>query len=310
MNVEFEPDLSLSKIEQVGIANVVSQSHSKKELGLAVPDFFNSSTIKLCGITECSDILGFAFYSTRNWRFNEKEVIGMSVGLVTVKSNVRGRGLGLRLLEAIVDHATEARVDFLYLQAIPDFYVKFGFEAFSPKSKFVFEVSEIPTFRGSIIKVTEDHLSLVANLYSSFSTYIGLSSTRSENQWKDLVGPLSNSFMFYKPSIVIDEKGDVAGYFCMSPCEEGLVREFVPALTEGAARILLSGIGSLTGVHSGCKLEIFSPAAGPILELLGEIKADFHRFYRPKAGNMLKSISEFNVLSLLRDSFIFQGDNL
>jgi hypothetical protein len=125
--------------------------------------------------------------------------------------------------------------------------------------------------------------------------------------WQDLAGPLSDSFLFYSPRVIIDERSETIGYYCSSPESAATIREFVSLPCPDMGLSAMSIVASELPSTQEETLEIFAPVIGPIAKLAEKkIEADYIRFYRPRSSNMIKWLKTSVDLEFLENSFILQ----
>ena len=278
---------------------------------LSLTGLMASKTVKMAVVTVDGNIASFCFYSKRAFDFNLMSRYGFSIGLVTTLEKFRGKGFATELIEKISILASECKVSFVYLQGIPYFYSKLGFQTFAPKSRFVFDPERLRETGCQIVKLSEHRLSDVARLNLSYSDSIRSLVKRSEEDWLDLFRSIANTFLFFRPRGILCPEGKLVGYFCTSPNNPRELREFVVSQDRCSALIALTAAASYLRSLNGSKLEIFSPNLGPLLDLSrSTIEADFICHYRPFSSNLYRVICSDFPESELRNSFVLQGDNL
>jgi hypothetical protein len=311
MNVEFSSDISLSPSEQSDLDKATLSSHNPLLFRKSVACFIRAASTKLCGLYLGSQLAAFAWYMPRTWAISGLEYLGLSIGLFTIIHPFRGNRLGEALLQAIEKHAKSTDVDFIYLQGIPNYYNRMGYSGFAPKSKFVFKRSSLAVSQGNTRSLLPCDMASLIKISEIYKNHIGSFARRSMLDWQDLVGPLSESFMFFNPRVIINERTETIGYYCSSPENPGKIREFVSLPCSDMALSAMSIIASELPCTQEDSLEIFAPIIGPIANLAErKIDADFIRFYRPRSSNMIKWLNSSDRLGCLENSFILQGDNL
>ena len=303
------PNITSADLDE--IKKAIRISHVAQWIHSSIDGLNASKTARLCGVFVDDFIVSFAWIMQRNLNIDEKVYKGLSVGVVTTLPNKRNQGYARVLIDGIENEAIQNGFDFLYLAGISNFYGKYGFRGFAPKSKLVFNRSDLPEGNGTVAPLSKEHIPVIAKIYSDYSNEISSSFLRSEHDWEDLVDTLSSTFLFSRPKVVLDGSGRLAGYFCNTPGYERIIREFVPVLDCHSVANTLAVIANYNEVPKAETLEIFTPAKGPIWQAAAsKIGADYLCFLRPRASNMIKWISASKTFDEFHCEFILQGDLL
>lgn len=311
MKSGYVDNIRLSNRELETLYEIVKVSHSAPWLRYSINGLHSSQTAKLCGVYANDSLASFAWHMQRTWIVENRSFTGLSIGLVTTIPSKRNLGYAKQLIAGIEDMAYRQNMDFLYLAGIPGFYGKFGFIGIAPKSKLVIRRDDLPKVRGSIRDLTRWDLDVVCKMYNSYSSLIASYSARSAQEWDDLIGPLSTTFLFNQPRIILNDKDSPVAYFCSTPGNSGLIREFVPLPDQVSVITALAIIASHAEYCDQGKIEVFTPSTGPVWDAAAQtIGGDFLCFLRPKSSNMIKWISKFRTMADYRCSFILQGDML
>jgi GNAT superfamily N-acetyltransferase len=311
MRSGFYNDINLSNDELAELKKIVRISHSAPWISQSIDGLHTSQTAKLCGVYANDSLASFAWYMQRTWIDNGISFTGLSIGVVTTAPSHRKRGYAKQLISKIEELARQRDIDFLYLAGIPGFYGKYGFKGFAPKSKLIFNKSDLPKGKGTISHLSKEQLKIIPKMHSAYSSIISLCSVRSIGEWEDLFGPLSSTFLFNQPKVVLNEDDCPIAYFCNTPSNGSMIREFVPLLDSASVIAALAIIANSPEHSNEEKLEIFAPAYGPIWDAAtNSIGADFLCFLRPKASNMIKWISTSKSINEFSCGFILQGDML
>lgn len=307
---EFNPDFSPTPAQWAQLKAAVDKGHVHRQFYMSLNGLLSARSVKLATLVFGSEILAFLFYADRAWFFRDTQFTGRSLGLITTVEAHQGSGFAKGLVNTITDLALEKDIDFLYLQGIPNFYSKFGFHGFAPKRKFVFDPS-VFTFRNcEVFLLSTLYHDRVKQVYKDYSRFIGSYIERSEEQWSDLFYSLSSTFLFYQPRVITLTDGRFIGYFCISPTDPTQVREFAFVPSEENAFYACSAIASYVRELGASRLEVFSPANGPVYSLcLNKIDSDFICYFRSSSSNMVKWLSGSKVPKPILESFILQGDN-
>jgi len=309
--VRFFPDIKLSKSEEKSIAKIVKTSHAFRGLYPSLRGFFKSNSVKLCGLRAGAKLVSFAYYMNRRWVVQGKEYSGLSIGLVTTIKSCRGKGFATVLIKKLEKFAQKSKSDFFYLQGIKNFYNRMGFSGFAPKSKFIFETAEIKPSKLRVRSANFNDLTKMANLYKNYSTLIHSHTRRDTGLWKDLLGPLKETFLFYRPKVICNRKGSLLGYFCTSPENSDTIREFVTKKSAKAFAQCLSAIRSQPRFTRQKQIEIFSSFHQEISEYAQRNSgATFVLYLRPRSSNMVKILNPNLKMESLQKTFVLQGDNL
>ncbi len=303
----YKPDKR--KVEE--LVELIRLSHKNPDFHISVPGLIESKSIRLAALLLDRELVSFAWTMTRSWLVERKVCLGCSIGLVTTKDTFRGNGFASLLLSHIEVAARDEGMKFLYLQGIPDFYTSLGYSGFAWKRKYRFNVNWFPKVSGKLRSASISDIKTIDELYSDYALQSDCPVRRDKRLWKELIGPLSKTFLFYNPRLVLDESSKVLAYFTVAPSDTYSVREFIPvtdpALTERALAIVAAYIGE-QGIDN---FEIFAPYSGPI-HIVSRLStgADFYSFIRPKASNMIKWLTSSAQPNNIEESFIQQGDNL
>ena len=310
-DINFFPDLTPTPVQWEQLKKAVIEGHEARQFYLSMNGLLSAKSVKLAALVAASNISAFVFYSQRKWGFQGSSFTSWSLGLFTTVKAYRGEGFSRKLIENITEAAIKSKVDFLYLQGIPSFYSKFGFSGFAPKSKFIFKTSSFLKSNVRVVPINRGHHEQVKQLYEDYSRSIGNFIIRSSENWRDFFLSLSSTFLFYRPLVILDHSNRVIGYFCVSPTNPAQIREVVFRLNHNEVLFSCSALAAYVSKVGASHLEIYAPARGPIYELcLKSIEADFVCLFRPSSSNMIKQISRSTIPQPVRESFIFQGDNL
>ena len=311
MRVEFHDNIELSEFELSDLKEIVKVSHVAPWIYHSIDGLHASQSAKLCGVYANDSLASFAWHMQRTWFINGISFSGLSIGVLTTSPAYRNRGYAKKLILAITNLALHKEIDFLYLAGIPDFYDKFGFKGFAPKSKLVFKMSDLPSGEGTIESLTLGHLKAISEMHSAYSDSISAFLCRTNWQWEDLLGPLSSTFLFSHPKVILNNVGDPIAYFCSTPGDANVIREFVPIQDPQSVINALAIIANSEEHDDHEKLEIFAPAKGPVWDsAANSLGADFLCFLRPKASNMINWLSATKRANDFHCDFILQGDFL
>lgn len=309
----FYADFKPTNQEKYIIQSIIETSHLEKIFHLSLKALFNAATVKLAVIIKEGHIASFCFYSERSWQSSLGMITGISVGLVTTNLHFRRKGLAQKLLNNLTNLSLKQNYSFVYLQGIPEFYSKFGFIGFSPKSKVVLDAENFKKYNCTIRPLSKIDYSSVKSIFESYALSIGVRVHRTDREWADLFGPLSETFLFYHPMIILDQNGEIIGYFCTTPGNPMVIREVVLQPRTESTLAALGTLAEYVKTQGQRFFEIFTPARGVLFDLcVNNIGADFICFYRPRSSNMVK-FSSFELVrewSIFNRSFILQGDNL
>jgi hypothetical protein len=311
MQPEFYPDFSPTPAQWLQLKAAVDKGHVHRQFHMSLNGLHSARSVKLAALVFGSEVLAFLFYADRVWLYRDRRFTGRSLGLVTTLEAHQGLGFAKILVNKITDFAIEKNIDFLYLQGIPNFYSKFGFHGFAPKRKFVFDPT-VFTYKSCKVSLlstlNHDH---VKQVYKDYSRFVGSYIERSGGEWIDLFYSLSSTFLFYQPRVITGADGRFIGYFCVSPTDQTQVREFAFVPSEENAFYACSAVANYVRELGASRLEIFSPANGPVYSLcFNTVGSDFICYFRPSSSNMIKWLSGSKVPRPMLESFIFQGDNL
>lgn len=309
---EFYPDFSPAPAQWEELKAAVGKGHLNRQFYMSMNGLLSAKSVKLAVLASGSEILAFSFYADRSWFSRDGgRFTGRSLGLITTLEAHQGSGFAKKLIYEIMDLALEENIHFLYLQGIPNFYSKFGFHGFAPKRKFVFNLSLFTEQDCKVSLLSPSYYESVKRVYQAYSRSIGNLIVRSEKDWFDLFHSLSFTFLFYKPYVITDSDGRFIGYFSLSPTDPTQVREFAFEPTQENAFLACSALAVYVRNFGASRLEVFSPATGPVYSLCSDrIDSDFICYIRPSSSNMIKWLSGQRVPRSILESFIFQGDNL
>jgi predicted acetyltransferase len=311
MRGQFISDINPTNHELVDLKKIITASHEAPWISASIDGLHASKTVKLCGILSNNSLASFAWYMQRNWIINDESYVGLSIGVVTTDPRFRNQGHAKTLISGIEELAKLRNIDFLYLAGIPGFYDKYGFTGFAPKSKLIFHKTNLPKSKGRVITATVDHLHIMSTLHNAYANAISSYCCRKSNEWEDLLGPLSSTFLFNNPKIILNENDIPIAYYCSSPKDATIIREFVPRLDSDAVRTALALIADSPEHAQQERIEIFTPAKGIIWKVAANsLGADFMCFLRPKASNMIKWISSTKSRKDFDCNFLLQGDLL
>lgn len=307
---DFYPDFSPTPAQWVQLKGAVDKGHIHRQFHMSLNGLLSARSVKLAALTFGPELLAFLFYSDRTWLYSNRQFTGRSLGLVTTVEAHQGSGFAKRIVNKITDFALEKGIDFLYLQGIPNLYSKFGFHGFAPKRKFVFDPA-VFTYKSCKVSILSSlYHDDVKQVYRDYSRAIGSYIERSEKEWIDLFHSLSSTFLFYQPRVITGADGRLIGYFCVSPTEPTQVREFAFVPSEENALYACSAVANYVRELGASRLEIFSPANGPVYSLcVNQIDSDFICYFRSSSSNMVKWLSGSTVPKPILESFILQGDN-
>jgi len=311
MRAGFYDDIELSEVELSDLKDIIRVSHAAPWIYQSIDGLQASRTAKLCGVYANDSLASFAWYMQRTWIVNDISFRGLSIGVVTTAPTHRNRGYAKELISGIERLAHLINVDFVYLAGIPGFYANYGFKGFAPKSKLIFNKTDLPKGAGTIEPLSVGHLKAISQMNSVYSKSISAFLCRTNRDWDDLLGPLSSTFLFSQPKVVLDDSCRPIAYFCNTPSNPSMIREFVSLQDSVSVISALAAIANSVEYYDQEKLEIFAPAKGPVWEAAASsLGADFLCFLRPKASNMIKWLSTTKLLNDFHCDFILQGDML
>jgi len=311
MRSGFHDHIKLSKVELSYLKEIVKASHAAPWIYQSIDGLHASQTATLCGVYANDSLASFAWYLKRSSIINGISYSGLSIGVVTTAPTQRNHGYAKQLICAIEDLAYQKGIDFLYLAGIPGFYDKYGFKGFAPKSKLVFRKSDLPKATGTIVPLPIEDLKRISIMHADYSSIISSCLIRSFYEWEDLLGPLSTTFLFNQPKLVLNNDGFPIAYFCNTPGKASMIREFVPLQDSESVINALATIADSVEYSDQEQIEIFAPANGPVWEAAAtSIGADFLCFLRPKASNMIKWLSATKLADDFQCNFLLQGDIL
>ncbi|MBO8240559.1 GNAT family N-acetyltransferase [Prochlorococcus marinus XMU1412] len=306
-NIYFVENQKLTKSQINKLCEIVKKSHNQNFLYPSFEYIIYSKTIKFCCVFNNNKIVSFAIYMFRKWKKTNLTLKTLSIGYITTLPEFRGRGYATFLLSNVENLAKSKKIDFIYLQGIQDFYGKYGFKGFAPKSKFIFYKKDFISPEGQIVDLQNSNKNLIKKLHYNFFRNKEIYIKRDNEIWEDFFSHLKNTYLFYKPKIVLDKTLKPIIYFCTTPNEETTIREFIPCNSirkvEKGLSLIFKEFGKIE------KIEIFSDKSGIINELALTKGADFFQYIRPNGSNMIKIINKNINLKDLEYSFIFQGDN-
>lgn len=310
MLVEFSPNVDLSEGFLSDVRLVLSDSHQESR-AWALDAFLESATVQVAGLFVDQRLASFLFYMRRDWRYGHHMLVGYSVGLVTTLNDFRGNGFGTELIERFAAHSRNLGLDFIYLVGIPDFYNRLGFKSAGPQCKFIFEVPLANLEQPRIRQACATLVPSIRSLYESFSLTVGSSFVRSDSDWSDLVGPLSKSFLFYDPHVVLNSSNEPAGYFCYLPGVQCEFREVTMGSSLQDTLVTINALMWLARADGRDKVEVFSSYSGPLRVLSTcYYSSQFIASFSPNRGPLVLGLSNRFCLSRYQESFVLQGDNL
>ena len=310
-DLNFFPDLTPTPVQWEQLKRAVIEGHEARQFYISMNGLLSAKGVKLAALVAASNIIAFVFYSQRKWGFEGDSYTSWSLGLFTTAKAYRGQGFSRKLIENITKEAIKSKVDFFYLQGIPGFYSKFGFSGFAPKCKFTFKISSFIKSDSRIAPLNRGYQEQVKQLYTDYSHSVGNYVIRSNENWRDFFFSLSSTFLFYRPSVILDHSNRVIAYFCVSPTNPAQIKEVVFHPNHEKVLFSCSALATYVSKLGASHLEIYAPARGPLNELcLKSIEADFVCLFRPSSSNMIKQVSRLTIPQPVRESFIFQGDNL
>lgn len=308
---EFFSDFSPTPLQWTQLKAAVDEGHINRQFYLSMNGLLAANSIKLAALVSGSEILAFAFYADKKWMCEERTLTGRSLGLITTLKSHRRKGFSRKLIHSITEVSVENDIQFLYLQGIPNFYSKFGFHGFSPKRKFVFNLSTFKPRDCKVAPLVSLYREKVKQIYDDYCSAIGGYVRRSEAEWNDFFLSLSSTFLFYHPRVILDSDGRLIGYFCVSPTDPTQVKELAFIPTKEDALLACSALATYVQKLGAPRLEIYAPASGPIYSLcFTSIESDFICYLRPSSSNMMKKLSCKNLPKSFFEAFILQGDNL
>jgi GNAT superfamily N-acetyltransferase len=288
------------------LTHIIPEIHQSPPFLRSAQGLLSASSVDLSVLLEEGQLVAFCFSSERDISLSPG-LKAVSVGLVSVLPDFRGRGFGRLLLNGTVSEYRRKGIELIYLQGIPRFYSAFGFRGWCFKSKYVIELE---CLRGNVVgeirEVLPRDLAQMMELYDVYSQDIGSPVTRSPSNWEDLIGPLSNTFIFHCPRVILNGERMIA-YFTTCPSNPSVIREFVCDIDREGILMALSTLASYLQSTGAEIMEIFSPDRGALSRTINRfLSCDFLRLIRQDSSNMVLSLGELSV----SQGFILQGDNL
>lgn len=175
----YNPNITSADLDE--IKKATRTSHIAPWIYSSVDGLNASKTVRFCGVFVDDCIVSFAWIMQRNLNIDGRAYKGLSIGVVTTLPNKRRQGYARVLIDGIENEAIDNGFDFLYLAGISNFYSKYGYRGFAPKSKPVFNRSDLPEGNGTVAPLSESLIPVIAKLYSDYSNEISSFFSRSEH---------------------------------------------------------------------------------------------------------------------------------
>ena len=137
MKVRFFPSYTPSRAEWVELNKIVQTSTHQRFVKKSFKYFEKSKLLKVFALKNNNRFISFALILEKKWLIDRKTLKSFFIGLVTTKSKYKNQGFATKLLRKIFSYAKSKKVDYCYLQGLPNFYNKLGFKAFATKRKFI-----------------------------------------------------------------------------------------------------------------------------------------------------------------------------
>jgi len=227
----------------------------------------DSGDDRLTAVTvgEQKKIYGVAFAKQTTITCRGAELSALTVGAVAVARSQQGRGIGKTILAGLDALAKALSIDVIYLQGIPNFYEKFGYIPFLPRTKIQIASKSIrkSSLKINIRTATHADKQELAQIYESMTTDVQGAAKRTEADWGWLLGPASRSKYFYSPKIV-EVENEVVGYFCQDRKTLTRVREIGYKQSHEAISSVLAAIKDATSDCDEACIEIMTWFDSPL----------------------------------------------
>lgn len=176
-------------------------------------------------------------------RFGPVTIPAMSVGPVGTHDKYRKHGYAAAAMEDASQYMRKSGYLLAYLQGIREFYYRFGYYPFMAPStaKFARADAQKQAAAGRLRYMTRKDLPAVRRIYDRATAARTMSAVRDRRTWDWLLGPGGDTWMFYKPQLMLDGQGRICGYLTTHPRYD-MIAETVVAPEESACQAALGAL--------------------------------------------------------------------
>jgi len=174
-------------------------------------------------------VVGVAATGYRVLRFGPCRVPALTVGPVATHPDYAGKGIGSLVMDDVAETMRHRKILLAYTQGIPGFYHRFDYFPYLAKSKITVELDAMSAWKrkGRSRRMQASDISCVAKVYKRATANRIGAANRDTTIWTWLLKSAGASFFFHKPSVILDEKKRVCGYFTLDPQAHFDIREIV-----------------------------------------------------------------------------------
>jgi len=221
----------------------------------------------------------------------------LTVGPLAIRPRFQGCGLGRELMSSLDELAVNSGARGLYLQGIPNFYGRFQYFPVLARSKSVIRAHDLPNPGDVVVRpLRESDHCRVFDLYEEQRQLNSFASVRSERNWAWLTRYAKGTYYFFSP-MVIEERGEVIGYFTSDPDAAGRLREAVVEQTSGALETFCRGLARYAKANSLLDLEVMMPPNSPMRVFFSRhLSGCFSEYFSHDGGqvlHLLDPVAEF-----------------
>jgi GNAT superfamily N-acetyltransferase len=245
-------------------------------------------------------VVAVAIVGWRIINFLGGTISAATVGPLAVHPNFQRQGLGKKLLQGVEDLAKGEGAQVLYLQGIEGFYGRFGFYPCLAKGKLVFDIKKVNAMSNvSIETPTSAHLHTLSSIYKNTAGFVSCSAYRSNKDWEWLTTHASNTWYFFKPTLV-SFNGQPLAYFCSDSAQPGRIREAACYAHPEAMSSLVAGI-SIHLRDAECEsFEIMTWYDSPLYRYSKcYLDAQFIQYLKTDGSQVMKILSFDHIQALL-----------
>jgi GNAT superfamily N-acetyltransferase len=151
----------------------------------------------------------------RKIRFGPVTVPAMTVGPVGTDDRYRKRGYSAAAMNDASRYMKENGVLVAYLQGIPDFYHRFGYYPYMAQGvvKVKRKDAEKEGRPARMWAMKRPDLPAVRRLYDRVTADRTCAAARDKTLWDWLIGPGARTWLFRGPTVILDQRGRLCGYF-------------------------------------------------------------------------------------------------
>lgn len=249
-------------------------------------------------------LVGLAIIAIRHINLFNNLIKAITVGPIAIDPLFQKKGYSRYLMRGIDEIAHKLNAELIYLSGIRNFYQQYGYYTCLSKSKLIINSEDIESYiEVSYVPFSDYYLEDIKKIYKHSANQNTCTSSRSDEDWLWLTKYAKDSLHFFSPKIIV-YNGNVIGYFCTDPHDQGRIREAIYKIDYKLIPLYLSGIKKYALEKKLESVEIMTPFESPLYKYMKkESTSTFVQFIKQRGGQILKIVDLNSFLNKISGFF-------